>query len=87
MTGRQRMKPDRITNYDQIPLFLDVNELAKVLGIPKSTAYDVFRINGFPVSVIGGRKMVRKEKLLDWLAQQQNKPTINTTIKRSNRHE
>ena len=61
------MIADRITDYDQIPLYLDVNELVKTLGIPRSSAYKLLNSEGFPMSIIAGKKMVRKERLLEWL--------------------
>ena len=61
------MSAERITEYDQIPLYLDVNELVKTLGIPRSSAYKLLNSEGFPMSIIAGKKMVRKERLLEWL--------------------
>lgn len=66
------MNTDRITDYDQIPLYLDVSELARTMGISKSASYELMRTEGFPVSVIAGKKMVQKDKLLDWIVHQEN---------------
>lgn len=75
------MSADRITEYDQIPLYLDVHELAKTLGIPRSSAYKLLNSEGFPMSIIAGKKMVRKEQLLEWLLTKENhrKPIEPTT--------
>ena len=74
------MSADRITDYDQIPLYLDVNELVKTLGIPRSSAYKLLNSEGFPMSIIAGKKMVRKERLLEWLLAKENqrKPAEST---------
>jgi predicted DNA-binding transcriptional regulator AlpA len=66
------MSTDRITEYDQIPLYLDLNELARTLGIPKSSAYKLLNSKGFPMTIIAGKKMVKKEKLLEWLLAKEN---------------
>lgn len=66
------MSTDRITDYDQIPLYLGVNELEKTLGIPRSAAYKLLNSEGFPMSIIAGKKMVRKERLLEWLFEKEN---------------
>ena len=58
---------DRYCSYEQIPLFLDANDIVKVLGLSRSNVYEMMRIESFPALVIGGRKMVRKEKLFAWL--------------------
>lgn len=61
----------RYSNYDDIPLFLDANEIVKVLGLSRSSVYEMLRADTFPVIIIGGRKLVRKEKLFDWLDEQE----------------
>ena len=74
------MSANRITEYDQIPLYLDVHELAKTLGIPRSSAYKLLNSEGFPMSIIAGKRMVRKERLLEWLLAKENqrKPAEST---------
>ena len=65
------MKVDQISeryhNYDDIPLFLNANDIVKLLGLSRSNVYEMMRAEAFPILVIGGRKMVRKERLFDWL--------------------
>ena len=63
-------KSNRYCSYEQIPLFLDANDIVKVLGLSRSNVYEMMRIESFPVLIIGGRKMVRKEKLFAWLENQ-----------------
>lgn len=70
------MSAERITEYDQIPLYLDVNELVKTLGIPRSSAYKLLNSEGFPMSIIAGKKMVRKERLLEWLLSKEKPQTL-----------
>lgn len=67
----------RYSNYDDIPLFLDANEIVKVLGLSRSGVYEMLRAATFPTIIIGGRKLVRKEKLFAWLDEQEVIPPEN----------
>jgi predicted DNA-binding transcriptional regulator AlpA len=58
---------DRICSYDDIPLFLDANDIERLLGLSLTNIYYMFRAEDFPTIVIGKRRLVRKEKLLDWI--------------------
>ena len=67
---KEDQRNNRYCSYEQIPLFLDANDIVKVLGLSRSNVYEMMRIESFPALVIGGRKMVRKEKLFAWLENQ-----------------
>lgn len=56
-----------ITSYDQLPIVLSVKTVAKALGISESKAYELFRSKDFPVITLGRRKLVAKDKLIEWL--------------------
>ena len=56
----------------EIPLFLDANDIVRILGVSKTNVYYMFRAEGFPTISIGKRKFVRKEKLFSWLETQEN---------------
>lgn len=58
----------RFCNYDEIPLFLDANDIAKLLGFSLTNIYYMFRADDFPTIIIGKRRLVRKEKLLEWIS-------------------
>ena len=77
---KEDQKSNRYCNYEQIPLFLDANDIVKVLGLSRSNVYEMMRIESFPALVIGGRKMVRKEKLFAWL-ENQNVSLEKNTLK------
>lgn len=79
---------NQVTSYEQIPLYLNADELARTLGIPKSSAYSLLNSQGFPMCVIAGKKMVRKEKMLEWIAEQENDNKAKTFdgLKRRDRH-
>lgn len=73
-------RSNRYCSYEQIPLFLDANDIVKVLGLSRSNVYEMMRIESFPALVIGGRKIVRKEKLFAWL-ENQNVSLEKNTLK------
>lgn len=59
-------------SVEEIPLFLDANDIVRILGVSKTNVYYMFRADGFPTISIGKRKFVRKEKLFSWLETQEN---------------
>ncbi len=73
----------RYSNYDDIPLFLDANKIVRVLGLSRSSVYEMLRADTFPVIIIGGRKLVRKEKLFAWLDKQEVFPSENNSLSKS----
>lgn len=77
---KEDQRGNRYCSYEQIPLFLDANDIVKVLGLSRSNVYEMMRIESFPALVIGGRKMVRKEKLFAWL-ENQNVSLEKNTLK------
>lgn len=65
----KRTNQTRYNTYESIPLFLDATDIALVLGIPRSDAYFLLHAADFPAITIGGRVLVRKEKLFRWMEQ------------------
>ena len=55
------MQESTFTNYDQLPLFLNANTVAQVLGVSISSAYELMHETGFPALRIGNRIVVPKE--------------------------
>ncbi len=53
--------------YDDLPLFLNANLVAQVLGVSISTAYEMMHDPGFPVLRVGSRMVVPKEKFVQWV--------------------
>ena len=62
----------KYVTYDEIPLFLDANDVVRILGISKANVYYMFKAAGFPTICIGKRKLVRREKLFSWIESQEN---------------
>lgn len=52
---------------------LSVLEASQYLGMPRNKVYDLCRIKGFPVILIGRRKFIPKEKLNEWINDQTGK--------------
>ena len=58
------------TSYEQLPLALNADDVAAVLGISRANAYTLMRSKGFPTLIIGKRMTVPKDKLLEWMDEQ-----------------
>ena len=56
-------------NYDELPLMLNVVQVAAVLGISRAGAYELVHSVGFPTLKIGSRIVVPKEKFIAWVEQ------------------
>ena len=61
------MKRSDYTNYDELPLFLNAEMMAKVLGISISSAYELMHETSFPTLRVGSRIVVPKEKFCQWV--------------------
>ena len=55
------------TNYDQLPIMLNAEQIAQLLGISRAGAYQLMHTTGFPLLRIGKRMVTPKEKLLKWI--------------------
>ena len=64
------MKISNIQSYADLPLFLNANLVAQVLGVSISTAYEVMHEPGFPTLRVGSRMVVPKEKFMQWAEEQ-----------------
>ena len=64
------MKRSTYTNYDELPLFLNAELVAKVLGISISSAYELMHEANFPALRVGSRIVVPKEKFCQWVESQ-----------------
>ena len=64
------MKRSDYTDYDQLPLFLNAEMAAKLLGISLSSAYELMHAASFPALRVGSRIVVPKEKFCQWVESQ-----------------
>ena len=63
------MKESIYKTYDELPLFLNADTVAKLLGISPSSGYELMHQKYFPVLRIGNRMVVPKEKFRAWVEQ------------------
>ncbi len=61
------MKESKYKSYDDLPLFLNAELVAKVLGVSPSSGYELMHEAGFPTLRIGSRMVVPKEKFVQWV--------------------
>ena len=54
-------------SYDDLPLFLNAETVAKVLGVSPSSCYELMHEPGFPVLRVGSRMVVPKDQFIQWL--------------------
>ena len=61
------MRESAYMSYDELPLFLNAEMVAKVLGVSPSTGYELMHEKGFPVLRVGSRMVVPREKFRQWV--------------------
>ena len=62
------MKESMFKSYDEMPLFLNAEMVAKALGV----AYELMHEKDFPALKIGSRLLVPKEKVRQWVDSKTN---------------
>ena len=63
------MKESSYKSYDELPLFLNAETVAKVLGVSPSSGYELMHEDGFPTLKIGSRIVVPKEQFIRWVSE------------------
>ena len=63
----RHLKEAIYTSYEELPLFLNAETLAKLLGVSVSSSYELMHEKDFPAIRIGSRLVVPKEKLQLWI--------------------
>ena len=64
------MKQKQYYSLEELPLMMNMTDVAAVLGISRAGAYKLVHCADFPVVQIGKRNVVSREKFLDWLDRQ-----------------
>ena len=64
------MKESIYKSYEELPLFLNAQMVAKLLGISPSSSYELMHEKGFPVLRVGKRLVVPKERFHQWVEEQ-----------------
>ena len=57
----------RYHQMEEVPMYLSAKDIVRVLGISRSNVYDIMHSVGFPLTVVGGRRMVQRERFFLWL--------------------
>lgn len=61
------MKLSTCKSYDDLPLFLNAEIVAAVLGVSSSSACELMHEPGFPTLRVGSRMVVPKEQFIQWV--------------------
>lgn len=54
-------------------LVYNITEAAEALGISRRSMYDLLHREGFPTLKVGGRRLISKELLAEWVRKQAGK--------------
>ena len=65
--GELLLKKSTYKSYDELPLFLNAEMVANVLGVSSTVCYEMMHSGKLPVLRIGSRLIVPKEKFLEWI--------------------
>lgn len=61
------MKESKYKSFDELPLMLNAEMVADVLGISRAGAYELMNEDSFPSKRIGKRIIVPKDAFQKWL--------------------
>ena len=61
------MKESVYKSYDELPLSLNAEIVARVLGVSPSSGYELMHEQGFPALRIGSRIVIPKEAFIRWV--------------------
>ena len=61
------MKQSVYKSYDELPLFLNSELVAKVLGVSPSSGYELMHEPDFPVLRVGSRMWCQKKSSFQWV--------------------
>ena len=67
------MKASKYKSFDDLPLFLNAETAAALLGVSISSMYELMHEKGFPVLRVGSRLVIPKDKLRAWVEQNTGK--------------
>ena len=70
--GKEEPMPREL--LEALPDVLDAGQLAEVLHLSRSGAYNLLNKPDFPTLHVGGKKMVVKQALIEWMHRNTNAP-------------
>ena len=56
-----------VKKYEDLPMFLNAKTVASLLGISTASGYELMHEKDFPTLRIGGRIVVPRDKLIEWI--------------------
>ena len=68
---KESVYSNRYKSYEDLHMVLSANDLIHILGLSRTNIYYLLRAQNFPTITIGKRKMVRKDKFMEWLEKQE----------------
>jgi predicted DNA-binding transcriptional regulator AlpA len=76
------MKPSIIKSKDELPMFMSVMDLIDLLGISRSSAYELAAEEGFPkLKLVPGRVIIPRDTLFEWLDEQTNFEMVRKEVR------
>lgn len=67
------MKRSKYHSFEELPLMLNVQDVADVLGIGLAHAYGVAHRKDFPAITLGSRIIVPRDRFMAWIEEQAEK--------------
>ena len=65
------MKQAIYKSKEELPMFLTVMDVANLLGISRTSAYELVREENFPkLKIVQGRTIIPRDRLFEWLDEQ-----------------
>ena len=65
------MKQAIYKSKEELPMFLTVMDMANLLGISRTSAYELVREENFPkLKIVQGRTIIPRDRLFEWLDEQ-----------------
>lgn len=61
------MNFENINNFSELPLTLNVVDIAKILGLSKQNAYSLCHNENFPCVTVGRRMIIPKLAFVKWM--------------------
>ena len=61
------MDRKKYKSFDELPLFLDAKILGELLGLSRTSVYELIHEQGFPYIRLGKKIVVPRDKFISWI--------------------
>ena len=61
------MDRKKYNSFDELPLFLDAKILGELLGLSRTSVYELIHEHGFPYIRLGKKIVVPRDKFISWI--------------------